>query len=154
MLKRGLPLGIAILFGLLTLVSLLFSLPEISDLILGWAAFLAGVSLFLGVINLLSVHTYRLFRNRPFGGGNLYSGVLAVSWVIVFGLGIADLFGWTDNAMNQAFQWVQAPLEAALASLLAFFLILSGIRMLHGRRTVWTMLFFITAVTILTTCHW
>ncbi len=149
MLKRGLPLGIAILFGLLTLVSLLFSLAQISDLILGWAAFLAGTSLFLGVINLLSVHTYRLFRNRPFGGGNLYSGVLAVSWIVVFGLGIADLFGWTDNAMNTAFQWVQAPLEAALASLLAFFLILSGIRMLQGRRTVWTMLFFITAVLVL-----
>ena len=62
---------------------------------------------------------------------------------------IADLFGWTNNAMNQAFQWVQAPLEAALASLLAFFLILSGIRMLQGRRTIWTMLFFITAVLVL-----
>lgn len=149
MLKRGLPLGIAILFGLLTLVSLLFGLPQISNLILGWAAFLAGIALFLGTINLLAVHTYRFFRNRPFGGGNVYSGVLAASWVIVFGLGIADLFGWTNNAMSQAFRWVQAPLEAALASLLAFFLILSGIRMLQGRRTVWTMLFFITAVVVL-----
>lgn len=149
MLRRGLPLGIAILFGLLTLVSLLFGLSQISNLILGWTAFLAGTALFLGTINLLAVHTYRFFRKRPFGGGNVYSGVLAVSWVIVFGLGIADLFGWTDTAMSQAFRWIQAPLEAALASLLAFFLILSGIRMLQGRRTVWTMLFFITAVVVL-----
>jgi len=149
MLRRGLPLGIAIFFGVLTLVSLLFGLPEISNLILGWTAFLAGIALFLGTINLLAVHTYRSFRNRPFGGRNVYSGVLAISWVIVFGLGIADLFGWTDNAMSQAFRWVQAPLEAALASLLAFFLILSGIRMLQGRRTIWTMMFFITAVIVL-----
>jgi hypothetical protein len=149
MLRRGLPLLIAVLFGILTLVSLLFALPEISNIILGWAAFLAGVALFLGVVNLLAVHTYRFLRNRPFGSGNLYSGVLAISWLIVFGLGIADLFGWTSGAMNQAFQWVQVPLEAALASLLAFFLILSGIRMLQGRRTVWTTLFFITAVLVL-----
>ncbi len=149
MLRRGLPLGIAIFFGLLTLVSLLFALPEISNLILGWTAFLAGIALFLGVVNLFAVHTYRFFRNRPINSGNMYSGVLVASWVIVFGLGIADLFGWTNNAMSQAFQWVQMPLEAALASLLAFFLILSGIRMLQGRRTIWTMIFFITAVTVL-----
>lgn len=149
MLRRGLPLGIAILFGLLTLVSLLFALPQISNLILGWTAFLAGISLFLGTINLLAVHTYRFFRDRPFGGRNIYSGILALSWVVVFGLGIADLFGWTNNTVNQAFQWVQVPLEAALASLLAFSLILSGIRMLQGRRTLWTTLFFITAVFVL-----
>jgi hypothetical protein len=149
MLKRGLPLTIAILFGVLTLVSLLLRLPEISNIILGWSAFLAGIALFLGVINLLSVHTNRFFRNRPFGSGNIYSGVLALSWIIVFGLGMADLFGQTNNALSQAFQWVQMPLEAALASILAFFLLLSGIRMLQGRRTRWTMLFFITAVLIL-----
>lgn len=149
MLRRGLPLVIAVLFGILTFVSLLFTLPEVSNIILGWAAFLAGMALFLGVVNLLAVHTNRFLRNRPFGGGNLYSGVLAISWVVVFGLGIADLFGWTNNGMEQAFQWVQAPLEAALASLLAFFLILSGIRMLQGRRTFWTVLFFVTAVLVI-----
>ncbi|MBE2224580.1 MAG: hypothetical protein IAF02_23780 [Anaerolineae bacterium] len=149
MLRRGLPLAIAVIFGILTLVGLLFGLPEISNLILGWAAFLAGIALFLGVVNLLAVHTSRFLRNRPVGGGNVYSGVLVISWLIVFGLGIADLFGWTNNAMNQAFQWVQVPLEAALASMLAFFLILSGLRMLQGRRTVWTTLFFVTAVLVL-----
>jgi hypothetical protein len=61
MLKKGLPLIIAILFGVLTLAALLFSLPEISSLILGWAGFLAGIALFLGVINLLAVHTFYFF---------------------------------------------------------------------------------------------
>ena len=149
MLKRGLPLIIAILFGALTFVSLLFGLSEISTIILGWASFLAGIALFLGVVNLFAVHIYRFTRERPFSSRNLYSGVLAISWLIVFGLGITDLFNVTNNAMNQAFQWVQAPLEAALASLLAFFLLLSGIRMLQGRHTKWTMLFFITAVIVL-----
>jgi hypothetical protein len=149
MLRKGLPLIIAILFGVLTLAALLLSLPEVSSLILGWAGFLAGIALFLGVINLLAVHTFYFFRNRPFGGRNVYSGVLALSWLIVFGLGIADLFGFTNGTLDKAFNWVQAPLEAALASLLAFFLILSGIRLLQRQRTFWSLLFFITAVTIL-----
>ncbi|MCZ7669320.1 MAG: hypothetical protein M5U34_20160 [Chloroflexi bacterium] len=151
MLKRGLPLIIAVFFGVLTLVSLLFKLPEVSGLILSWAGFLAGIALFLGVFNLLSVHTHRFARHRPFSSRNLYSGVLALSWLVVFGLGVADLFAVTDNALAQAFQWVQAPLEAALASLLAFFLLFSGIRMLQRERTVWSVLFLATAVTILFT---
>ncbi|MFO7683864.1 MAG: hypothetical protein R6X34_27860 [Chloroflexota bacterium] len=149
MLRRGLPLIIATLFGALTLLSLLFKLPEVSDLILGWAGFLAGIALFLGVFNLLAVHTHRFFRHRPFAGRNVYSGVLALSWLVVFTLGMTDLFAYTDNMMAQAFQWVQAPLEAALASMLAVFLILSGIRMLQRQRTIWSVLFFVTAVTIL-----
>ncbi len=149
MLKRGLPLGIAVIFGGLTLISLLFKLPEISNLILGWATFLAGIALFLGVINLLAVHLNQFIRNRPFAGKNIYSGVLALSWLIVFGLGMTDLFKVTNNAMDQAFQWVQAPLEAALASLLAFFLVLSGIRLMQRKRTIWMLIFFITAVLVL-----
>ncbi len=149
MLKRGLPLLIAVVFGGLTLLSLLFKLPEISNLILGWVTFLAGIALFLGVINLLLVHLYRFFRHRPFTSKNVYSGVLALSWLTVFGLGMTDRFNVTHNAMDQAFQWVQVPLEAALASLLAFFLVLSGIRLLQRRRTIWTLIFFITAVLVL-----
>lgn len=147
--RRGLPLIIAVLFGALTLVSLLFNLPEISSLILSWVGFLAGIALFLGVFNLLSVHTNRFMRHRPFNSRNFYSGVLALSWLVVFGLGIADLFAVTDNALAQAFQWVQAPLEAALASLLAFFLLFSGIRMFQRQRTIWSTIFLGTAVTIL-----
>lgn len=149
MFKRGLPLTIAIFFGILTLISLLFAISEVSNLILEWASFLAAVALLLGAINLFSVHAQRMAGNRPVGGQNLYSTVLVVSMSIVFGLGLTDLLSITDNSMALVFNWFQAPLEAALASLLAFFLLLSGIRLLQRQRTVSSVLFLVTAVVIL-----
>lgn len=149
MLKRGFPLAIAILFGSLTLVSLLFSIPEISNLILGWAGFLVAVALLLGAINLLGVHANRMLQQRPFGGQNLYSTVLVLSMLLVFTLGFTDLFGVTEGRLAQVFRWIQAPLEAAMASLLVFFLLVSGIYLLRRQRTVGSVLFLGTAVFIL-----
>ncbi len=149
MFRRGLPLIIAISFGFLTLISLLFGIAEISNLILAWASFLAAVALLLGVINLFSVHAQRMAGKRPFGGHNVYSAVLVISMLVVFGLGLTDLLGMTSGSLNQVFNWVQAPLEAALASLLAFFLLLSGIRLLQRQRTLSSILFLVTAVLIL-----
>lgn len=149
MFRRGLPLVIATLFGLLTLFSLLFDLPEVSDLILGWAGFLVAVALLLGAINLLGVHVQRMVRQRPAGGQNVYSAVLVISMLVVFGLGFADLLGLTDGGANQAFSLIQAPLEAAMASLLALFLLLSGIHLLRRQRTLWSALFLATAVLLL-----
>jgi len=148
MFKRGLPLTIAILFGVLTLISLLFSIPEISSLILEWASFLAAIALLFGAINLFSVHAQRMGR-QPVDGQNVYSSILVLSMLIVGGLGLTDVLGVTNNSMALVFNWVQAPLEAALASLLAFFLLLSGIRLLQRQRTIWAGLFLVTAVLIL-----
>lgn len=149
MFRRGLPLAIAIFFGLLTLFSLLFGIPEISNLILEWASFLVAIALLLGVINLFGVHTQRMVSSRAAGSQNVYSAILVISMVVVFGLGLTDLLAITDNSMALVFNWVQAPLEAALASLLAFFLLLSGIRLLQRQRTVSSILFLVTAVFIL-----
>ena len=49
MLKRSLPLAIAIATGFLTVLALLLELPLVYDLLLNWAAFLASVALLLGV---------------------------------------------------------------------------------------------------------
>ena len=69
--------------------------------------------------------------------------------LVVFGLGMTDLIGLTNNSVGVVFNWIQAPLEAALASLLAFFLLLSGIRLLQRQRTIASILFLATAVLIL-----
>lgn len=144
--RRGLlPVAIAISVGLLTLVALLFPLPEISDLILGWAGFLAAVALIVGVLNLFAVHISRLIK------GNLYSLVLALSMITMFALAItdSDLVGLTNNALTTAFNWVLVPLESALASLLAFFLLFSGFQLFKRQRNVWSLLFLLTAVIML-----
>lgn len=142
--RHLLPVAIAISFGILTLLGLLLSLSNLTTPFLSWATFLAAVALLLGVVNLFSVHISRFIFNR-----NVYSGVLAISMLVTFGLAITDSMGMTDGGLDFVFKWVQAPLEAALASLLAFFLLFTGVRLLKERRTVWSILFLVTAVLLL-----
>jgi len=137
--RHILPLALAIAFGLLTMLGLLF-VPTLAAAMTGWASFLAAVALLLGVVNLLGVHARRLT------GGNAYSGVLIVSMVTVFILALTDFLSLTDNAVNTVFQHVQAPLEAAVASLLVFFLLFAGMRLLRRQVNVWSVLFMITVL--------
>lgn len=138
--KRGFPLAIAIAFGLLTLLGLLF-VPSLSHLILGWAGFLMAVALLLGILNLLTVHLDRVVNGR-----NLYSGVLVLSMLTIFALALTDAQGITENSVTTAFNWIQAPLEAALASLLVFFLLFAGFQMFKRQRNIWAVLFLLTAI--------
>ncbi len=143
-LKRGLPLAIAIAFGLLTLIGLLLPVPALTDLLLGWVGFLAAVALVLGVLNLLAVHVQRAARES-----NFYSVVLIVSILAVFGLAVTDALSITNNGVTAVFNWIQVPLESALASLMAFFLLFLGFHMLKNQRSVGAILFWLTAVLIL-----
>lgn len=142
-LKQSIAIFIAVFFGLVTLVALLFNVSGVSNLILGWASFLAAIALILGVLNLLLVHLTRLFKER-----NFYSGVLVLGMLLVFAAAVLDSLGGSNN-VDFLFSWVQAPLEAALASLLAIFLLLAGVQLLKRQRTRWAFLFGLTAVVML-----
>jgi hypothetical protein len=142
--KRGLPLAIAIAFGLLTLVGLMLPLPALTDLILGWVGFLAAVALVLGVLNLLAVHAQRTTSEK-----NPYSAILIISVLAVFGLAVTDALSITENGVARAFNWIQVPLETALASLMAFFLLFLGFHMLKSRRGFGAILFWLTAMLVL-----
>lgn len=143
-LKRGIPVTIAVLVGLITLAAMLLSLPVV-DLLLNWAGFLAAAALILGILNLLSVHVRRT------GGGNMYSLVLVLSMLATFALAITDAAGQTQGGVDAVFSVVQAPLEAALASLLAFFLLFAGVRMMRVRRNAVAIVFLVTALFFLLT---
>ncbi len=142
--KKSAPVFIAILFGSLTLLGLLFNLPAINNLTLGWAGFIAGFTLLLGILNLFYVHVRRFIKRK-----NIYSAILALSMLAIFALALTDNAGLTDNSVQTAFTWVLAPLEAALASLLAFFLLFAGFQMLRRQRALWSFLFILTAVFLL-----
>ncbi|MBK8903696.1 MAG: hypothetical protein IPM53_21110 [Anaerolineaceae bacterium] len=142
-LKQSIAVFTAVFFGLLTLVALLFNVGGLSSIILGWVSFLAAIALILGVLNLLLVHLNRLFKEQ-----NLYSAVLVLGILGVFAAAVLD--GLTgSSSVNTVFSWVQAPLEAALASLLAVFLLLAGVQLLKRQRTGWAILFSVTAVVML-----
>jgi hypothetical protein len=142
-LKQSIAVFIAVFFGLVTLIALLFNVSGLSTVILGWASFLVAIALILGVLNLLIVHVTRLFRER-----NLYSGVLVLGMLVVFGTAVFDALSGNDN-VTLLFNWVQAPLEAALASLLAIFLLLAGVQLFKRQRTRWAFLFGLTAILML-----
>ncbi len=133
-----LPVVIALIFGWLTLIGLLFW-PELGNVVLGWAALLAAAALLLGVANLALVHLKRARRN-------FYSVALLISMALVFALAISDALGLTDNYVAGVFNLVQVPLEAGLASLLAFFLLFIGFRLLQKRRSMWSALFLLSAL--------
>jgi len=138
-LKRGIPVTLAVLVGLVTLAGLLF-VPSLADLILNWAGFLAAAALIMGILNLLSVHVKRGFE------GNLYSVILMLSMLAVFGLAVTDQTGLTQNGVETVFSVIQVPLEAALASLLAFFLLFAGVRMMRERRNLGMILFLFSTL--------
>lgn len=140
--RRTVPVALAIALGLLTLVGLLF-VPVVGNTLASWAAFLAAVALLLGVINLLGVHARRMTQ------GNFYSAALVLSMLVVFGLAISDLLGFTEDGVGTVFEFVQAPLDMAMASLLAFFLLFAAFRMLQRQRTVWAALFIGTVLILL-----
>lgn len=142
--KRGIPLFIAVSIGLLMLVGLLVPLPQITEILLGWATFIAAGALLLGVLNLFIVHSRRFFRDQ-----NFYSGVLIVAMLAVLGLAVTDGIGITQGGVDEAFRLVQAPLEMAIASLLAFFLLTAGFLLMKRQRTRWSVLFLVSALLVL-----
>ena len=142
--RHYLPAAIAISFGLLTLAGVLLSLPRLTQTLLSWATFLAAIAMLLGVVNLFSVHLSRFVLKR-----NLYSGIVAIAMLLTIGLAVTDNLGVTTASVDFVFKWVQAPLEAALASLLLFFLLFTSVRLLKDRRTGWSVLFLATAVILL-----
>lgn len=137
--QQTIPRILAVLIGLVTLLSLLF-IPVISGLITGWASFLAAVALILGIINLFSVHIRRTFR------GNFYSLVLVIGLAATLVLGFVEL---VDNGEEAVFTYILAPLEAALGAVLAFFLFFAALRLLHRRHNRWTVLFAATVILVL-----
>jgi hypothetical protein len=141
-LKRLLPQALLISLGLLTLLGLLF-VPELAQLLTGWAGLLGAVALLVGVINLLGVHL------RRFSRGNVYSAVLVLAMLTVYVLAITDALEITRGGVDTIFEHVQVPLEAALAASMAVFLLFAAFRMLQRRPGRWSFLFVGTVLLVL-----
>lgn len=137
-LRQTLPRILAVIFGVVTLLILGFNLP-VAALFTGWASFLAAVALVLGIINLFSVHIRRTIQ------GNVYSLTLVIGLLVTLLLGFTGILGGTDTI----FTYIQAPLEAALGALLAFFLFFAALRLLRRSQSYWTTLFVAIVILVL-----
>jgi len=136
---------VAILAGLVVLVGFFFKIPvlvEIRRLVLDWAVIVAGMAVFIGVFNLVSVNNTRLSLGHK---GGIYSLALMISLVVTFGLGLFLKTG--HPIMNFIFYTIQVPIEKSLMALLAVTLLLASIRLLRKQPNLFSVIFL--AITLL-----
>lgn len=142
--------AIAIAFGLLTLLGYFFINPVLTGLrllLLDLAVILAGFAVFIGVANLINVHSKKIRRKEK---NSSYSSLLIFALVITFLLGLAAHF---VSAANPIFSWtfnyIQLPVEASLMAILAVTLILAAVRLLRRRFHWMSVVFLVTALLII-----
>jgi hypothetical protein len=142
--------AIAIASGVLVLAGYFFVqtaegrpslLVEIRLTLLNWAIILAGVAIFVGILNLGQVH-FRKIRARQKGA--LYSLLLVISLVATFLFGLVS-----PDKVQVVFTTVQLPVEASLMALLAVTLTYAGIRLLRRRFNLFSVIFLVAALLIL-----
>ena len=147
-LKSVFPTAIAIASGLLILVGYFISgsqvLTDIRTTLLNWAIILAGVAVFVGIFNLLIVHTNKVRRKQK---GAVYSAILIVMLVATFLLSV--ILKPDHKIVMDVFMTVQVPVEASLMALLTVTLTYASIRLLRRRLNLLSIVFLLTALTIL-----
>lgn len=136
-LKRSLPTAVAIAIGLFVLAAVLTPIPAASALgtyLINIAVILAAFALFLGLFNVIRVHTRKIMERQT---GWLYSLILVASMLIVLALGLPAYNGQPSGPSQPAVQWIfhtiLAPLQASLSALLVFMLVTASLRLLRIR---------------------
>lgn len=133
-LKRILPTAVAIAVGMLILLAL-FTRVELFDTIgtrlIDTAVIIAAFALFLGVINVLRVHARKIQKGES---GRVYSIVLIVAMLTVLAIGLPPSADQPSGPSQPIIEWIfvniQAPIQASLSALLAFFVITAAYRLL------------------------
>lgn len=137
--------AIAIASGLLVLVGyFLPALANIETILLNWAMILAGAAMFLGIFNLISVHSEKIRRREK---GNLYSALLLLALLGTFFLGF--ILGPDNTSIRILLNGIIQPAEAMLMGLLAVTLLYAAIRLLRRRVNIMSVIFLISAILIL-----
>lgn len=133
--------GLIVLLGFFIPVALLQNLREV---LVGWAAILAGVAGLVAILNLMSAHWRKL---ASAGKRDVYSLALLLAFVVTLAAGL-----WLTPA-NADYQRVvtaiQTPVETSLLALLAFSLAYASLRLLQRRRDLMSVIFVISAVVFL-----
>ena len=133
--------------GAIVLVGFFIELPilyALRDLFLEWAVILTALAVFVGIVNLISVHWQKISNEET---GWVYSVILILSFMaatIVIGF-----FGPSNEWSIWIFNHIQIPIETSLLAILAIILILASARMITDRFTIFNFIFMITVFIIL-----
>jgi len=134
---------LAIASGLIVLLGYFFpdQLAGLRSLLIDWAVIIAGMAVLVGIANLVFVQMEKV-RTRD--KNSLYGGLLVISLIITFGLGLVYE---PDHQYLQAFvKAVILPVEASLLAILAVTLVYASIRLLRRRTDMMSVIFLISAV--------
>jgi hypothetical protein len=140
-------LALAAASGLVVLLGYWVDLPvlmSVRDLLVRWAAILAGVAVVVGILNLLYVHWIKVSQPRA---GGIYSLVLLIAFVLTFLVVAVD--SPTGSWSLWIFRYIQLPVETSLLAILAVILVVAAARMLVRRLDSFSLLFLGIAILIL-----
>lgn len=142
---RALITAIAIGFGLVVLLGYFGLLGgEIISSFLRWAAVLAAVALWVGVVNLASVHWHKITSRQ---NGWFFSLVLILSLIAT--IAVVALNGPAGNLSMFIFNYIQIPIETSLFGILAVVLAYAAARMLRRKVSVFSLVFIGTVLLVL-----
>ena len=135
LLKRIVPMAIAITAGLFVLVVAFFpQLAEFGAFFVDLVVILAAFALLLGVANVLRVHGGKLRERQP---GSVYSLVLIASMLVVIAIGLPAFSdqpaGPSQPVVHWIFENILAPIQASLSALLVFLTVTAAARLLRVR---------------------
>ncbi len=154
--KYVIPAAIALGVGIVTLLGYFIQAADLlvlRTILINWAVILGGLAVLVGLLNLIIVH----FRRMQTGArGSVYSLLTIVAAVGTFLVGSGESLRagsptmYTPGSLtNLLFTDVVVASQAALASLVMFFLVAGAARMLRTRPNRWSLLFLAAAVIVL-----
>ncbi|KAA3642785.1 MAG: hypothetical protein DWQ07_19865 [Chloroflexi bacterium] len=133
---------VAILTGAVVLLGYFLPIDPIPSLrtsFLTAGIFLAAVALWMGIINLVSVHIDKMQEGRI---NSINSGALIL--FLVISLVITLIQGPTGEVSQFFFNYVQIPIETSIMAMLTFSLAYAIVRLLQRRLTAFSALFVIS----------
>ena len=137
---------LAIASGLIVLLGYFFpdQLSGLRSLLIDWAVIIAGMAVLVGIANLVFVQMEKVrSRNK----NSLYSGVLVISLIVTFGLGL--VFTPNHSYMQAIVSAIIIPVEASLLAILAVTLVYASIRLLRRRIDLMSVIFLASTVLFL-----
>lgn len=136
----------AIAAGLIVLLGYFFpdQLNSLRLILLDWAIIIAAMAVLIGIYNLIAVQMEKIRARQK---GSIYGGVLVISLIITFGLGL--ILGPENPYMRLTVDAIIVPVEASLMAILAVTLIYASIRLLRRRLDLTSVIFLAVALLFL-----